>query len=74
MLKDEPLPHELRPQAVLVMTMNYLLNEIADRGEEGKWAEWYDFLWNRSRGIRKVSLSLGIKMLNIPLNISEFCC
>nr|KAG5708418.1 hypothetical protein BaRGS_026145 [Batillaria attramentaria] len=35
------------------MTMNYLLAEIADRGEEGRWAEWYDFLWNRTRGIRK---------------------
>lgn len=51
--QDEPLPHELRPLPVLTMTMNYLLTEIADRGEDGKWAEWYDFLWNRTRGIRK---------------------
>ncbi|KAL8566161.1 hypothetical protein ACOMHN_041316 [Nucella lapillus] len=51
--QDEPLPHELRPLPVLTMTMNYLLVEIADCGEDGKWAEWYDFLWNRTRSIRK---------------------
>ncbi|XP_070193610.1 germinal-center associated nuclear protein-like isoform X2 [Littorina saxatilis] len=51
--QDEPLPHELRPTPVLMMTMNYLLQEIADQGEDGKWSEWYDFLWNRTRSIRK---------------------
>ena len=52
--QDEPLPHELRPLPVLTMTMNYLLTEIANRWEEERWAEWYDFLWNRTRSIRKV--------------------
>jgi hypothetical protein len=56
--QDEPLPHELRPLPVLTMTMNYLLAEIADVGEDGKWAEWYDFLWNRTRSIRKVRMDL----------------
>ncbi|XP_005095086.1 germinal-center associated nuclear protein [Aplysia californica] len=51
--QEEPLPHELRPLPVLVTTMTYLLTEVADEGGEGKWAEWYDFLWNRTRGIRK---------------------
>ncbi|XP_025107552.1 germinal-center associated nuclear protein-like [Pomacea canaliculata] len=51
--QEEPLPHELRPLPVLVRTMTYLLKEIAKTGEDGKWAEWYDFLWNRTRGIRK---------------------
>ncbi|KAL4226945.1 Germinal-center associated nuclear protein [Mactra antiquata] len=51
--QDEPLPHELRPIYVLVPTMTYLLSEIADRGEDGRWGDWFDFLWNRTRGIRK---------------------
>ncbi|XP_036370036.1 germinal-center associated nuclear protein isoform X2 [Octopus sinensis] len=51
--QEEPLIHELRPGPVLVRTMNYLLSEIANRGQDGLWAEWFDFLWDRSRGIRK---------------------
>ena len=51
--QDLPLPHELRPGPVLSSTMHYLLNNIADTGGDGKWAEWFDFLWNRTRGIRK---------------------
>ncbi|XP_033745006.1 LOW QUALITY PROTEIN: germinal-center associated nuclear protein-like [Pecten maximus] len=51
--QEEPLPYELRPVSVLVMTMNYLLSEIADKGSDGTWGDWFDFLWNRMRGIRK---------------------
>ena len=53
-LQDEPLPHELRPISVLQMTMTYLLCEVADQGQDGYWGDWFDFLWNRTRGIRKV--------------------
>jgi len=49
-----PLPEELRPPTVLNMTMNYLLSNIMDAGGPGKWDDWFDFLWNRTRGIRKV--------------------
>jgi|SRR6218665_652368 len=49
-----PLPQELRPPEVLHATMNYLLSYIIDTGGQGKWTEWYDFLWNRTRSIRKV--------------------
>ncbi|XP_072028126.1 germinal-center associated nuclear protein-like [Amphiura filiformis] len=51
--QEEPLPHELRPANVLMMTMNYLINNIMNRGEEGRWEDWFDFLWNRTRAIRK---------------------
>ncbi|KAF4793689.1 Germinal-center associated nuclear protein [Turdus rufiventris] len=50
--QEEPLPHELRPSEVLSMTMDYLVTNIMDRGE-GNYREWYDFVWNRTRGIRK---------------------
>lgn len=36
------------------MTMDYLVTNIMDQGE-GNYREWYDFVWNRTRGIRKVS-------------------
>ncbi|XP_071977632.1 germinal-center associated nuclear protein isoform X1 [Engystomops pustulosus] len=50
--QEEPLPHELRPVPVLCMTMDYLVTYIMDQGEEN-YRDWYDFVWNRTRGIRK---------------------
>ncbi|XP_048454634.1 germinal-center associated nuclear protein [Rhincodon typus] len=50
--QEEPLPHELRPAAVLKMTMDYLVTKIMDLGE-GNYRDWYDFVWNRTRGVRK---------------------
>nr|XP_058152360.1 germinal-center associated nuclear protein isoform X1 [Dasypus novemcinctus] len=49
--QEEPLPHELRPLAVLHRTMDYLVARIMD--QEGSPRDWYDFVWNRTRGIRK---------------------
>ncbi|PSN56693.1 hypothetical protein C0J52_00009 [Blattella germanica] len=53
--QDEPLPHELRPPHVLRMTMDYLLAKIMDRCDlkNENLREWYHFLWDRTRGIRK---------------------
>ena len=59
-IQDMPLPHELRPPPVLEKTMIYLLNNIAEMGGDGRWADWYDFLWSRTRGIRKVSVRLAL--------------
>ncbi|XP_072434805.1 germinal-center associated nuclear protein isoform X2 [Chiloscyllium punctatum] len=50
--QEEPLPHELRPAPVLKMTMDYLVTKIMDLGE-GNYRDWYDFVWNRTRGVRK---------------------
>lgn len=50
--QEEPLPHELRPLPVLSMTMDYLVTQIMDQGHEN-YRDWYDFVWNRTRGIRK---------------------
>ncbi|XP_041056283.1 germinal-center associated nuclear protein [Carcharodon carcharias] len=50
--QEEPLPHELRPAAVLKMTMDYLVTKIMDLGD-GNYRDWYDFVWNRTRGVRK---------------------
>ncbi|KAK3931372.1 Protein xmas-2 [Frankliniella fusca] len=53
--QEEPLPHELRPPTVLTMTMNYLMHNIMNLGDQPgeNLGEWYHFLWDRLRGIRK---------------------
>ncbi|PAA88091.1 hypothetical protein BOX15_Mlig012357g1 [Macrostomum lignano] len=52
--QEAPLPHELRPLPVLQRTLLYLSTCIADIGDrEGRWQEWYEFLWDRTRAIRK---------------------
>ncbi|XP_011305132.1 uncharacterized protein xmas [Fopius arisanus] len=60
----EPMPHDLRPIASLKMTMSYLLHEIVDLcNEEGtNLAEWYHFVWDRTRGIRK------------DITLQDLCC
>lgn len=56
--QEEPLPHELRPLPVLSMTMDYLVTQIMDLGHDN-YRDWYDFVWNRTRGIRKVVLQMS---------------
>ncbi|GJQ80915.1 hypothetical protein Trydic_g4732 [Trypoxylus dichotomus] len=53
--QEVPLPHELRPVTVLKQTMSYLLHKIANicDNPDTNLAEWYHFLWDRTRGIRK---------------------
>uniref|UniRef100_V5I6S5 Protein xmas-2 n=2 Tax=Anoplophora glabripennis TaxID=217634 RepID=V5I6S5_ANOGL len=53
--QESPLPHELRPVSVLQMTMSYLMHNIIDMCETNdvNLAEWYHFMWDRTRGIRK---------------------
>ncbi|XP_062972149.1 germinal-center associated nuclear protein [Elgaria multicarinata webbii] len=64
--QEEPLPHELRPSEVLSMTMDYLVTQIMDKGG-GCYREWYDFVWNRTRGIRK---DITQQHLCCPLTVS----
>lgn len=49
--QEEPLAHELRPPHVLRHTMDYLLVHLMDSPQPV--GEWYDFIWNRTRAIRK---------------------
>nr|CAI5842912.1 unnamed protein product [Callosobruchus analis] len=53
--QETPLPHELRPVSVLQMTMSYLMHNIVDLcdTDDVNLAEWYHFMWDRTRGIRK---------------------
>ncbi|XP_066115234.1 germinal-center associated nuclear protein isoform X1 [Saccopteryx bilineata] len=81
--QEEPLPHELRPSAVLSRTMDYLVTQIMDQ-KEGNLRDWYDFLWNRTRGIRKditqqhlcdpVTVSLIEKCARLHIHCAHFMC
>ncbi|XP_043578159.1 uncharacterized protein LOC122565826 [Bombus pyrosoma] len=53
--QEEPMAHELRPVKSLKMTMSYLLHEIVNLCDQQgtNLGEWYHFLWDRTRGIRK---------------------
>ncbi|XP_030643492.1 germinal-center associated nuclear protein [Chanos chanos] len=81
--QEEPLPHELRPLPVLSMTMDYLVTQIMDQGE-GNYRDWYDFVWNRTRGIRKditqqhlcdpVTVSLIEKCMRFHIHCAHHLC
>lgn len=53
--QETPLPHELRPEPVLKLTMTYLLQNIMDLCDDPDTSigDWYHFLWDRTRSIRK---------------------
>uniref|UniRef100_A0A7E4VX12 SAC3_GANP domain-containing protein n=1 Tax=Panagrellus redivivus TaxID=6233 RepID=A0A7E4VX12_PANRE len=53
--QDLPLPHEMRPIATLQLTMDYLIsNVVRDVPENASdIVRWYEFLWTRTRAIRK---------------------
>ncbi|VDM68132.1 unnamed protein product [Strongylus vulgaris] len=53
--QDKPLPHELRSKELLENSMGYLLKHVFDcaPNNEDDLAVWYDFLWSRTRAIRK---------------------
>lgn len=53
--QEVPLPHDLRPEPVLSMTINYLITNIINKVDspDVNKAVWYSFCWNRLRSIRK---------------------
>ncbi|KAH8303276.1 hypothetical protein KR059_005221, partial [Drosophila kikkawai] len=49
--QETPLPHELRTESALHMTMTYLMHEIMDN--DHNLGDWFHFVWDRTRSIRK---------------------
>ena len=50
-----PSAYDLRSGPVLLHTMNYLITNIMDKFDQDReQADWYNFLWDRLRAIRKV--------------------
>nr|CAB3263692.1 germinal-center associated nuclear protein [Phallusia mammillata] len=70
--QEEALAHELRPSPVLRITMDYLLTHVMKQIDSERIADWYDFLWNRTRAIRK---EISIQQANDPLavQVAEEC-
>lgn len=70
--QDEPLPHDLRPSPAMRVSMLYLLINIMPKLHDGDIAEWYDFIWNRTRAIRK-ELSIQQNKDPIAIEVTEQC-
>ncbi|XP_072949361.1 uncharacterized protein xmas [Epargyreus clarus] len=51
--QEIPMCYELRPASVLMRTCAYLLHEIADTKRQVTLADWFHFMWDRFRSIRK---------------------
>ncbi|XP_055911269.1 protein xmas [Eupeodes corollae] len=53
--QEVPLAHELRPEGVLKMTMQYLMHRIMGLCDiaDLNIGDWFHFVWDRTRSIRK---------------------
>ncbi|OQR72885.1 hypothetical protein BIW11_01223 [Tropilaelaps mercedesae] len=71
--QEFPLPHELRPPPVLKMTMNYLIREIIANQPSKAVGDWFTFVWNRTRAIRKDITQQEIEADPISALILERC-
>ena len=50
--QEESQPEDLRPSIILLKTVQYLFIELLQKHDQ-KLDEMYDFMWNRTRAIRK---------------------
>ena len=57
--QDLPLPNEMRPLLVLYDTLMFIIDDViakiasVENDYEFSYGDWYDFVWNRTRSIRK---------------------
>jgi hypothetical protein len=60
--QDTPLSIEMRSSTVLTDTMRYLINIIIPRVDIDTQiiGDWFDFVWNRTRSIRKEIIQLRL--------------
>ncbi|CEF61180.1 Germinal-center associated nuclear protein [Strongyloides ratti] len=72
--QEYPLPHELRTEECLIKTLRYLFIMIVPFVPEDKHSQelWYDFIWHRTRSIRKDLMQQGINTEN-AVQIFETC-
>uniref|UniRef100_A0A0N4ZYC9 SAC3_GANP domain-containing protein n=1 Tax=Parastrongyloides trichosuri TaxID=131310 RepID=A0A0N4ZYC9_PARTI len=69
-----PLPHELRTEECLIKTLRYLFINIVTNVPEDTHSQesWYDFVWHRTRSIRKELMQQGINTKE-AVQIFEAC-
>ncbi|KAK0398587.1 hypothetical protein QR680_002658 [Steinernema hermaphroditum] len=72
--QEHPLPHELRSASALQASMNYILQTMASgHVSSHEAAQWYDFVWNRTRAVRKELTQQKI-ISHVAVDILEKCC
>ncbi|KAK0408232.1 hypothetical protein QR680_003845 [Steinernema hermaphroditum] len=72
--QEHPLPHELRSASALQATMNYILQTMASgHVSSHEAAQWYDFVWSRTRAVRKELTQQKI-ISHVAVDILEKCC
>ncbi|OWR54073.1 hypothetical protein KGM_207753 [Danaus plexippus plexippus] len=79
--QEIPMCYELRPARVLMRTCSYLLHEIADTNRQVTLADWFHFMWDRFRGIRKDITQQALccagkyakKMVSESIKMVEIC-
>ena len=77
--QDLPLPNEMRPIHVLYGTMMYLIddviakiaNEDALSDTEFSYGDWYDFIWNRTRSLRKDIIQQRLLLKGPPSQVMQ---
>ncbi|CAF0849862.1 unnamed protein product [Rotaria sp. Silwood1] len=68
-----PTPYDLRSGPALLHTMNYLITNIMDKfDQEREQGDWYNFLWDRLRAIRKELTQQHLRD-EIAIEILEQC-
>ena len=66
-----PSAYDLRSGSALLRTMNYLITNIMDKfDQERGQGDWYNFLWDRLRAIRKVKTRLSSFLGSNEINSS----
>lgn len=70
--QKEPLNHHIRPLICLERTMDYLIVNIMERLNDQNFEEWFDFIWNCTRAIRKDITQQNLNDMR-TVNIIEKC-
>lgn len=61
-----PSAYDLRSGPVLLQTMSYLITNIMDKfDQEREQGDWYNFLWDRLRAIRKVKTVFSPNLIQV---------
>ena len=85
---DITLPHQVRPLPILIHTINYICKtmmsdysptpnyesfDIESRHRQTEIGDWYGFIWNRFRAIRKDITQMRMQSRSEAINIMQIC-
>jgi hypothetical protein len=85
---DITLPHQVRPLPILIYTVNYICKtlmsdysptpnyetfDIESRHRQTEIGDWYGFIWNRFRAVRKDITQMRMQSRSEAINIMQIC-